>query len=347
MKTLILKIDKKNPERKKILLAANIIRKGGLVAFPTETVYGLGADALNPKAVKKIYEVKRRPFDNPLIVHIARKKDLFRLARSVPKEVKILIRNFWPGPLTLILKASKIVPKVTTAGLDTIAIRMPNHKVALDLIKACGKPIAAPSANLSGRPSPTLAQHVIQDLYGKIDLILDAGPTDIGVESTVLDLSSPTPQILRPGGITFEKLKKVLKDLVVHPVAIGKKTTILAKSPGLKHKHYAPKAKMIVVEGKNRIKKIKELAMKNIYEGKKIGILAISKQLNTLKKNCIVKFFGKNKSLKLVAKNLFKLLRELDEEKVDLIIAEGVEDTGLGLAIMNRLRKAAGYKIIN
>ncbi|MEM2811720.1 MAG: L-threonylcarbamoyladenylate synthase, partial [Candidatus Bathyarchaeia archaeon] len=234
-RTLVLKVDGENPEPEKIRLAANIIREGGLVAFPTETVYGLGADALNPKAVKEIYVAKMRPVDNPIIVHIASREEVYRLAVNVPRSVEKLIETFWPGPLTLVLKASDIVPKVTTGGLDTVAIRMPKHKVALALIRGAERPIAAPSANIAGKPSPTLAEHVIQDLYGRIDAILDAGPTNIGVESTVLDVTCNPPQILRPGGVTLEELKAILGEVSIHPAAIARGEIYIehAKSPGM------------------------------------------------------------------------------------------------------------------
>ncbi|MEM1990072.1 MAG: L-threonylcarbamoyladenylate synthase [Candidatus Bathyarchaeia archaeon] len=348
-KTIVLKVDCENPEREKITLAANVIREGGLVAFPTETVYGLGADALNPEAVRNIYLVKMRPPDNPIIVHVARKEDVYRLAAEVPESAEKLMSRFWPGPLTLVLRASDIVPRVTTGGLDTVAIRMPRHKVALALIEASGTPIAAPSANLAGRPSPTIAEHVIQDLYGKIDIILDAGPTNIGVESTVLDLTSNPPQILRPGGLTYEELRKVLGRVSIHPAAISKKEFHIkhARSPGLKHKHYAPRAEMIVVEGEFNaiIRKVAELAEKYLRDGKKVGILATDESIQRYNIG-IVKSMGSRSNLSSIAKNLFRLLRELDDEGVDVIIAEGVPQKGLGLAVMNRLRRAAGYNII-
>ncbi|MEM1550576.1 MAG: L-threonylcarbamoyladenylate synthase [Candidatus Bathyarchaeia archaeon] len=348
-KTIILKVDRDNPDLEKIRLAADIIRKGGLVAFPTETVYGLGADALNPDAVKEIYIAKMRPLDNPIIIHITKKEDVYKLAVHVPERVENLIEVFWPGPLTLVLKASDIVPKVTTGGLDTVAIRMPKHKVALALIREAERPIAAPSANLAGKPSPTLAEHVIQDLYGRIDAIIDAGQTNIGIESTVLDLTCNPPQILRPGGVTYEDLRAVLGEVSIHPAAIAKGEIQVehARSPGIKYRHYAPKAEMLVVEGELRsvIRKIKELAEHYNESGKKVGILATDESFEEYTLG-IVKSIGSRKNLSFVAKNLFKLLRELDEEGVDLIIAEGIPQENLGLAIMNRLRKAAGYNII-
>ncbi len=217
MKTLLLKVNPENPDPEKIQLAASIIQRGGLVAFPTETVYGLGADALNSEAVLTLFEAKKRPLDNPPIVHVADPDEVCRLVVEVPKKAELLMEKFWPGPLTLIFKHSNLVPKVTVAGLDTVAVRMPKHKVALELIQRSHRPIAAPSANLAGKPSPTTAQHVYEDLNGRIDAIIDGGATNIGVESTVVDLSVDPPMLLRPGGTPFEALKKVLGDLRLHP----------------------------------------------------------------------------------------------------------------------------------
>jgi L-threonylcarbamoyladenylate synthase len=347
--TLILKVDYEKPDGEKINLAAEVIRRGGLVAFPTETVYGLGADALNPDAVREIYTVKMRPLDNPIIVHVASKNDVYRLAESIPERAEKLMDIFWPGPLTLVLKASRIVPRVITGGLDTVAIRMPKHKVALALIRASETPIAAPSANLAGKPSPTVAEHVIQDLYGRIDVIIDAGPTNIGVESTVLDLTCDPPQILRPGGATYEELRNVLGEVDIHPSALAKSELHVerARSPGMKHKHYAPKAEMILVEGEFYliVGKIRELAEQHTKAGRKVGVLATDESMSNYKVG-IVKSLGSRRDLSLAAKNLFKVLREFDEEGVDLIIAEGFPQEGLGLAIMNRLRRAANYNII-
>jgi len=346
--TVILKVNSENPEKDKIQAAAKIIRKGGLVAFPTETVYGLGADALNPEAVRRIYTAKNRPLDNPIIVHISDKKDVYRLSNEVPRNADKLM-NLWPGPLTLILKASKIVPKETTGGLDTVAIRMPNHKVALALIRESEVPIAAPSANLAGRPSPTTAEHVIQDLEGRIDMILDAGPAKIGVESTVVDLTSKPPQILRPGGLPFEELRRILKDVELHPSVIADKKLRLdhAPSPGMKHRHYSPKAQLILVEGdlEALIDKIQELVDCYNEEGKRVGVLATDETRHYYRAD-VVKSLGSRDSPSCLAKNLFGLLREFDEEKVDIIIAEGVPLKHLGLAVMNRLRKASGFNII-
>ncbi|MBU4204494.1 MAG: threonylcarbamoyl-AMP synthase [Acidobacteria bacterium] len=331
MKTKIIKINPEKPEISKVKIAAETLRKGGLVAFPTETVYGLGADAFNSEAIKKIFEAKGRPIDNPLIIHIADKKEVYRLAREVPREAEKLINKFWPGPLTIILKKSNIVSDIITAGLDSVAIRMPNNKIALTLIKKSKVPIVAPSANLSGKPSPTMAEHAIQDLYGKIEIIIDGGETDIGVESTVLDLTTNPPTLLRPGGVDLEKLKEVLGKIKIHPIVKGKQIKKIAvKSPGMKYRHYAPNAKVILVEGKyERVKnKIQELTDKYKKKGKKIAIMTTNKNHNY--KTGAIKFIGKD--CDAIAKNLFKTFREFDKEKIDLIIAEGVSDNGLGLA---------------
>ncbi len=348
-KTIVLKVDAENPEIEVIRIAADTIKKGGLVAFPTETVYGLGADALNPKAVKALFKAKKRPLDNPPIVHVGHVQDVYRLAREVPPKAEKLMEKFWPGPLTLIFKRSEIVPDVTVSGLDTVAVRMPRHKVALALIRESGCPIAAPSANLAGRPSPTTANHVLEDLNGRIDVVLDAGPTNIGVESTVLDLTVAPPQILRPGGTPYEVLREVLGRVELHPVAVADKKVHVdrARSPGMKHRHYAPKAKMIVIEGdlETVVKKIAELVDHYKQRKMKVGVLATDETITSYKAD-VVKSMGSRKRLEEIAKNLFRLLREFDSEGVDIIIAEGVPTEGLGLAVMNRLRKASGYRIV-
>jgi L-threonylcarbamoyladenylate synthase len=349
MKTLLLKVDSKHPDPTKIQTAAQIIQNGGLVAFPTETVYGLGADALNGAAVLRLFEAKKRPLDNPPIVHIADAMEVYPLAMEVPKKAERLMEQFWPGPLTLVFKHSSIVPKETVAGLDTIAVRMPKHNVAQVLIKQAHRPIAAPSANLSGKPSPTTAQHVCEDLNGRIDAVIDGGATDIGVESTVVDLSIDPPVLLRPGGTPFEALKKVLGDLKLHPFVQAEAELPLEniRSPGMKHKHYAPKAHVILVEGgiEAVTAKVSELAQSFSQKGGRVGILATDETQAAYKAD-VVKSLGSRFNLAAVAQNLFRLLREVDAEGVDVILAEGVSSEGLGLAVMNRLRKASGYHII-
>ena len=349
MKTLLLKVNPEKPDLTIIQLAAEIIQKGGLVAFPTETVYGVGADALNPAAVLALFEAKKRPLDNPPIVHVADPEEVYRLVEEVPAKAQILMEKFWPGPLTIIFKSSKIMPKVTVANLDTVAIRMPKHKVSLELIKLSSCPIAAPSANLAGKPSPTTAQHVYEDLNGRIDAIIDGGATDIGVESTVVDLSVDPPILLRPGGTPFEALKNVLCDMKLHVFVQAEQELTLQeiRSPGMKHKHYAPKAKVILIEGNvpGVMAKVKELSESFKHKGQKVGILATD-ETQTAYKADVIKSLGSRSNLASVAQNLFRLLREVDAENVDVIIAEGVSSDGLGLAVMNRLRKASGYNII-
>jgi L-threonylcarbamoyladenylate synthase len=348
-KTLLLKVDPENPPLQKIRVAADIIRKGGLVAFPTETVYGLGADALNADAVLSVFRVKKRPLDNPPIVHVNSKEMVHKLAKKVPAEAERLMKRFWPGPLTLIFFRSEMVPSVTVAGLDTVALRMPNHKVALALISDSNCSIAAPSANLAGKPSPTTARHVLDDFEGKIDAVLDAGPTHIGVESTVLDLTVSPPQILRPGGTLFESLKEVLDQVEINPAAIAEEPTAIvkARSPGMKHRHYAPVAELVVVEGELPAvtKKIRQLAQAYRKAGRTVGILATDQTASDYDVG-LVRSMGSRTDLRTVAKNLFALLRQFDAEGVEVIVAEGVPPRGLGLAIMNRLRKASGYRII-
>lgn len=326
-------------DERKIRIAARFILEGKLVAFPTETVYGLGADALNEKAVKRIFKAKGRPADNPLIVHIADSKDLNKLAREIPEEAKLLAERFWPGPLTIVLPKKDEVPKVTTGGLDTVAVRMPSHPIALALIRA-STPIAAPSANVSGRPSPTLAEHVIDDFYGKIECVIDGGETKIGVESTVIDLSDEKPTLLRPGGLPLEEIEMVIGEVEIHPAVRGKLVDV-ARSPGMKYKHYSPEAQIIVVEGpRERVReKIKELVKEYQGQGLRVGVMA------TEPYECD-EFFHFGGTEEEFARNLFKALRELDKRGVDIIIAEGIEERGLGFAVMNRLRKAAGYRIV-
>lgn len=327
---LILKINSKNPEKYKVKKAAEIIRNWGLVVFPTETVYGIGADALNPDAVKKIFKAKGRPYDNPLIIHIAEKKDLYKLAKSVTKKAKRVIERFWPGPLSVVLKKSVIVSDIVTAKLGSVAIRMPDNKIALSLIKESKTPIAAPSANISGRPSATLSKHAVSELSGRVDCIIDGGKSYIGLESTVLDFTSKTPTVLRPGGVTIEQLKKVLGNVDLY----SSRTKSRARSPGLKYTHYSPKAKVILVYDKDRIKKIISYYKK---QRKKVGFLSYSRY-----KKYDADFFRYiGKDYKDIAKNLFYYFRKLDSRKIDVIVLGALEEKGLGLAIMNRLRKAA------
>ncbi|MGR3177391.1 MAG: L-threonylcarbamoyladenylate synthase [Candidatus Anammoxibacter sp.] len=333
--TEVLKIDPANIDLLKIKKAARVIEKGGLVAFPTETVYGLGADSMNPQAVARIFEAKGRPLDDPLIVHVSARNDLFDLARDVPAVVQELICKFWPGPLTLVLKRSERTPDIVTAGLDTVAIRMPANIIAMTFIKEAQTPIAAPSANLFGCPSSTSLQHIIDDLEGRIDLIIDGGKTPLGVESTILDLTRERSVILRPGGIEMEKLKGIMGDVMIH-----KQDKVIA--PGMYPRHYSPRAKVMLVENNDDLQagKVRDLASRLSLKGSRVGIIA--KEEHKDKYNGFdVKSLGRGDDLTSCAANLFSVLREFDKEGVDVIIAEGVEDKGIGIAIMDRLRKAA------
>jgi L-threonylcarbamoyladenylate synthase len=332
-----------------IARAAAVIRAGGLVAFPTETVYGLGADALNEDAVRKIFLAKERPADDPLIVHIASASQLPQLARQIPQRAWDLIERFWPGPLTLVLPKTERVPTVTTGGLDTVAVRMPSHPVAKRLIELSAVPIAAPSANRFGRPSPTIAKHVWEDLHGRIDLILDGGPTPIGVESTVLDLTVDPPMVLRPGGVTLEELRAVLGDVQMLDAA---HTEAAKRSPGTRSRHYAPRAQVLLVEQGAAEAALKELSGKRVgvlVHGTRLRLDRTSSPANGRRRRTVQTKSGGGeviiiqmpRSLKAYARRLFAVLRELDEQGVDVIVVEKLQERGLGRAIMDRLRRAS------
>jgi L-threonylcarbamoyladenylate synthase len=329
-KTTLIKI---SSNKKKVLSSAGLLIKAGeLVAFPTETVYGLGANALDEKAVAKIFVAKSRPADNPLIVHISKPSEINLLVTEVPTNAKKLMKKFWPGPLTIVLKKSNIVPDIVTAGMPSVAIRMPSNKIALELIKSSGVPIAAPSANTSTKPSPTTAMHVFEDLNGRIPLIIDGGKCEVGLESTVVDLSGDKPIILRPGKITLEQIEKVIGKTSVHSI---KTKLSLAPSPGMKYRHYSPKAKVILLTNQ---KKIGEF-ISNLKPNNKFGVLSFSKELCV--KNEV--FFDNN--LEKMAQELFGKFREFDNLGISYILVEAVPEKGMGLALMNRLRKASS-KII-
>ena len=342
-----------NQEQKKTVLqeATQILQEGGLVAFPTETVYGLGADGLNSEAAAKIYAAKGRPSDNPLILHIADFETVNTLAEGISEDAWKVMETFWPGPLTIILKKKEIVPYGTTGGLDTVAIRMPSHPVARELIQVSKIAIAAPSANTSGRPSPTTAQHVMQDLDGKIEMILDGGKVGIGIESTIVDMTREEPMILRPGYVTKPMLEEVIgKKVAIDPAILSKEGMegIRPKAPGMKYKHYAPKGDLSIVTGDQMekvIEKINELVEEKIKEGYKVGIIATDETIKQYK-NGTVKSIGSRADEVSISGGLYSILREFDDEEIDFIYSEGFEQDDFGQAIMNRLLKAAGYTMI-
>lgn len=349
MDTIIEKVDPGHIDTDVMEQAGKLIAEGELVAFPTETVYGLGGDALDPDASRKIYAAKGRPSDNPLIVHIADFDDMKRVAREVPEQAKKLADAFWPGPLTMIVWKSDAVPEATTGGMQTVAVRMPNHPVALELIRRSGCLIAAPSANTSGRPSPTEAQHVAEDLSGKIAMILDGGPVGIGIESTIIDLTEEKPMILRPGYITPEMLSEVLQEeVVIDPGIIAADDTRKPKAPGMKYKHYAPKAEMIIVDGAQDavIRKINELTAAKRAEGKKVAVIATDETKDRYDAQVILSM-GKRADEDAIAQHLYKILRECDELDVGEIYSECFQTPRIGQAIMNRLLKAAGHTVIH
>ncbi|WFA08683.1 L-threonylcarbamoyladenylate synthase [Tissierella sp. Yu-01] len=346
MNTKVLEIDKDNIDKGSIIEAANMIRAGKLVAFPTETVYGLGADGLNKTAVKGIFQAKGRPQDNPLILHIHSIEQIFPLVKEIPELTYECMKKFWPGPLTILFKKSELVPDIITAGLDTVAIRMPDHPIAVELLRESNTPIAAPSANLSGKPSPTNAEHVIEDLTGKVDMIIDGGDTGVGLESTVLDVSGNCPMILRPGGVTLEDLREIIPDIIQDLGTIKEDEKIVPKSPGQKYRHYAPKADMFVYTGKidSIVDKIKEQANLLIKEGKKVGIMATEETKDNYIQGTVL-VVGSRENKNTIATNLFKTIRLFDDNNVDVILAEGVETDHIGTAIMNRMMKASSGKI--
>lgn len=349
MDTVIEKVDPGKIDGSVMDQAGELIAEGELVAFPTETVYGLGGDALRPEAAAKIYAAKGRPSDNPLIVHIAEFDDMRRVAREVPEQAKKLADAFWPGPLTMIVWKSDAVPDATTGGMQTVAVRMPNHPIALELIKRSGCLIAAPSANTSGRPSPTEAQHVEEDLSGKIAMILDGGSVGIGIESTIVDLTEEHPMVLRPGYITPEMLSEVLgEEVVIDPGIIAADDTTKPKAPGMKYKHYAPKAEMIIVDGEQNavISKINELTANAESKGRTVAVIATEET-----RDCydapIILCIGKRSDEDAIAQHLYKILRECDELNVGEIYSECFQTPRIGQAIMNRLLKAAGHTVIH
>ncbi len=346
------KIDTEKPQEQYIRRAAEIIREGGLVAFPTETVYGLGAHAFLPQALKRIFSAKGRPQDNPLILHVAAVEEVKDLAADIPLKAQVLMERFWPGPLTLILKKLPHIPAEVTAGLETVALRMPEHKTALALIKEAGVPLAAPSANRSGYPSPTMAEHVYADLNGRIEAILDSGPTGLGLESTILDVTQETPVILRPGGVTREEITETVGE-VIAAESKSLESQEIPKAPGMKYKHYSPKAEVILIEGKvetilQAAAKISEGLRK---EGKRVGLLFTEDVWRQAKEETPVsgdyqKSIGERENLASVAHNIYRELRQCDEYGLDVVLTETYISEGLGSALMDRLLKSAEHKVV-
>ena len=347
MDTYIYEIKNTIKDDAEIEKAGQIIRNGGLVAFPTETVYGLGGDALNAQSSQKIYAAKGRPSDNPLIVHICRLDDIYDIVSEFPESAQKLAENYWPGPLTMVLPKSDKVPDETTGGLSTVAVRMPVDPIALSFIKAAGGYVAAPSANTSGKPSPTKAKYVIEDMDGKIDMIIDGGDVEIGLESTIVDLSGTVPMLLRPGFITLDMLRECLGEVRMDPTLFSGDYKEPPKAPGMKYRHYAPKGVLTIVSGMEIavVERINELVETAVLEGKKVGVIATDETLPKYDCSC-VKSVGTRKDEVSIAHNLYRILREFDDEDVELIYSEAFDTPNMGQAIMNRLLKAAGHHVM-
>ena len=345
MKTIISKIDVDNIDENEIKKQALLLKEGKTVIFPTETVYGLGANALDEEAVKKIYEAKGRPSDNPLIVHIYNKEDINKLADNISEKAIKVMDAFWPGPITIVLNKKDIVPKTTSGGLNTVAIRMPAHKIAQALIKESGIPIAAPSANISGRPSPTKGAHVKDEMQGRVSGIILGDDCNYGLESTVLDMTEDTPMILRPGSITKEDLENLIGEVLLDPSLEKKEDNKKAKAPGMKYTHYSPNAEVYIVSGdkENVVNEINKKIKENTSNNLKTGVMCLEENKSKYDGFCI----SLGKTLDEVGSNLFGTLIEMDNNNIDIIYSEGFPNEGVGRAIMNRLLKSAGYKIIN
>ena len=349
MTTLFETIDPAFPDPDVMERAGKIVQNGGLAAFPTETVYGLGGDALNAESSRKIYAAKGRPSDNPLIVHIADIAALDKVARDVPESAEKLMAEFWPGPLTMIFFKTDAVPYETTGGLDTVAVRLPSHPAARALIRASGGYIAAPSANLSGRPSPTNALHVKEDLDGRIDLILDGGESRIGLESTIVDFTEDVPTVLRPGYISLSMLRDVIGEVRMDPGILSENEHVRPKAPGMRYRHYAPKAPLVIVEGLQDAvtETISRYARKAVNEGKRCSILCSDETAHCYEAiGARVSPVGSSAEEESIARHLYAMLRQFDEEKTDMIYSEAFDTPRLGQAIMNRLLKAAGHTVI-
>ncbi|MGN0279038.1 MAG: L-threonylcarbamoyladenylate synthase [Lachnospiraceae bacterium] len=348
MDTKVIQIDEQHIDPAALREAGDIIKAGGLVAFPTETVYGLGGDALNPESSRKIYAAKGRPSDNPLIVHIADMEALPAIVQDVSEDAERLAKAFWPGPLTMILPKSDLVPYETTGGLDTVAVRMPVHKVAREFIRAAGGYVAAPSANRSGRPSPTEAKYVAEDMDGRIEMIIDGGDVEIGLESTIVDLTVPQPMILRPGYITKEMLEGVLTRVEEDCTMMRDDSGQAPKAPGMKYRHYAPKGDLTIVAGAEDIvaSYINEQLAEQRLLGKKTGVIGTDRTIGYYRAD-VCKSAGNREDEGTIAKELYRILREFDDESVEVIYSEAFDTSGIGQAIMNRLLKAAGHKVVN
>ena len=327
--------------------AADCLRRGGLVAFPTETVYGLGGDGMRPAVSGKIYAAKGRPSDNPLIIHIADESAVEHIAEDISEAAWKLMDTFWPGPLTIVLKKREKVPSQTTGGLNTVAVRMPSHPAALELIRQAGVYVAAPSANTSGRPSPSKAEHVLEDLQGKIDYIVDGGEVDIGIESTIIDMTASVPMILRPGYITPEMLEKVIGHVESDPSITEADRALPPKAPGMKYTHYAPRGELTIVEGEPAAvaKRINSLVLEKQGAGQRTGVLATAETKEQYKADVVLSM-GRREDLLTVSAKLYSCLREFDTLGVDYMYAESFAGDSLGNAIMNRLLKAAGHRVI-
>lgn len=347
VETRIKRIDPKDIDQDIIEEFAKMLAEGKTVIFPTETVYGLGANALDEKAAQKIYEAKGRPSDNPLLVHVCDKEDVYDLVEYVDDKAKILIDKFWPGPLTIVFKKKPIIPDRTSGGLDTVAIRMPSDEIARRLIRSAGVPIAAPSANISGRPSPTRPDHIIRDMTGCVDGILAGDPCTYGVESTIVDLSGDYPVVLRPGSVTLEMIAGVLGDARLDPSILNKDDNIKAKAPGMKYTHYSPRAEVYIVDlkGDDFVDKIKELVGQNADMGKKTGLMCMDIDMDRFD-GVDIEIFSLGQTEEIAAKRLFDGLIDLDKRGVDVIYSVAFEEKNVGVAIMNRLKKSAGYRII-
>ena len=347
MQTKVITIQEENFSKEQLKEAGEIIKQGGLVAFPTETVYGLGGDALNAGSSEKIYAAKGRPSDNPLIVHIADWESIYKIVKNIPENAKKLADVFWPGPLTMIFEKSDVVPYETTGGLDTVAVRMPSHKVARAFIEASGGYVAAPSANISGRPSPTLAKYVAEDMDGRIEMIIDGGDIGIGLESTIVDVTMDPPMVLRPGYVTAQMVKDVVGDVTNDITMMEVVKDVAPKAPGMKYRHYAPKGDLTIVTGDTEkvIAYINEQVAQQKALGKKTGVIATKETVSRYHADA-VKNVGSRKEEESIAKGLYKVLREFDDEEVEVMYTESFEAAGIGQAIMNRLLKAAGHKVV-